>query len=126
MGGVSEPTFGQRVIEDDFRLQEGEVNLLGGLIQRTLTDQVQGIPGLGDIPGLRYLFSQDNKEVNDQEVLVMLTPRVIRLPEPGRRGGQPHWARWRGSENAPGLHWRAASLLKFHEPQPPVALHWWN
>jgi general secretion pathway protein D len=82
VGGITEPTFGQRVIEDDFRLQEGEVNLLGGLIQRTLTDQVQGVPGLGDIPGLRYLFSQDNKEVNDQEVLVMLTPRVIRLPEP--------------------------------------------
>ncbi len=83
VGGVSEPTFGQRVIEDDFRLQEGEVNLLGGLIQKTFNDQVQGIPGFGDIPGLRYLFSQDNKEVNDQEVLVMLTPRVIRLPEPG-------------------------------------------
>ncbi len=83
VGGVSEPTFGQRVIEDDFRLQEGEVNLLGGLIQKTLNDQVQGIPGFADIPGLRYLFSQDSKEVNDQEVLVMLTPRVIRLPEPG-------------------------------------------
>ena len=47
VGGVSEPTFGQRVIEDDFRLQEGEVNLLGGLIQRTLTDQLEGIPGFG-------------------------------------------------------------------------------
>lgn len=82
VGGVSEPTFGQRIIEDDFRLQEGEVNLLGGLIQRTLTNSIQGVPGLGDIPGLRYLFSQENKEVNDQEVLVMLTPRVIRLPEP--------------------------------------------
>jgi general secretion pathway protein D len=81
VGGVSEPTFGQRVIEDDFRLQEGEVNLLGGLIQRTLTDQLEGVPGLAGIPGLRYLFTQDNKEVNDQEVLVMVTPRVIRLPE---------------------------------------------
>jgi general secretion pathway protein D len=81
VGGITEPTFGQRIIEDDFRLQEGEVNLLGGLIQRTLSDQVQGIPGLGDIPLIRYLFSQDNKEVNDQEVLVMVTPRVIRLPE---------------------------------------------
>ncbi|MFZ0964284.1 MAG: secretin N-terminal domain-containing protein [Terriglobia bacterium] len=81
VGGVSEPTFGQRVIEDDFRLQEGEVNLLGGLIQRTLTNAVQGIPGLGEIPFLRYFFSQEDKEVNDQEVLVMLTPRVIRLPE---------------------------------------------
>ncbi len=87
VGGITEPTFGQRSIEDDFRLQEGEVNLLGGLIQRTLSNQVQGIPGLGDIPGLRFLFSQENKEVNDQEVLVMLTPRVIRLPEPALTEG---------------------------------------
>ena len=61
VGGVSEPTFGQRVIEDDFRLQEGEVNLLGGLIQRTLTDQVQGIPGLGDIPGFDISFPRTIK-----------------------------------------------------------------
>jgi general secretion pathway protein D len=87
VGGITEPTFGQRVLEDDFRLEEGEVNLLGGLIQRTLTQSVQGIPGLGDIPLIRYLFSDENKEVNDQEVLVMLTPRVIRLPEPGGTEG---------------------------------------
>ena len=98
VGGVSEPTFGQRVIEDDFRLQEGEVNLLGGLIQRTLTDQIGRGSGPGDIPGLRYLFTQDNKEVNDQEVLVMVTPRVVRLPEPSLNGEaavpvQPHWRR---------------------------------
>src|SRR5208283_5414481 len=87
VGGITEPTFGQRVIEDDFRLQEGEVNLLGGLIQRTLSQAVTGVPGLGDIPLIRYLFSNENKEVNDQEVLVMLTPRVIRLPEPGIGAG---------------------------------------
>ena len=105
VGGVSEPTFGQRVIEDDFRLQEGEVNLLGGLIQRTLTDQVQGIPGFGDIPGLRYLFSQNNKEVNDQEVLVMLTPRVIRLPEPGvAEGSAVPMAAARNYRGAPRIH----------------------
>ena len=104
VGGVSEPTFGQRVIEDDFRLQEGEVNLLGGLIQKTFNDQVQGIPGFGDIPGLRYLFSQDNKEVNDQEVLVMLTPRVIRLPEPGPlEGAAVPVAAGGGSEERPGF-----------------------
>ncbi|MDR3675428.1 MAG: hypothetical protein P4N24_08055 [Acidobacteriota bacterium] len=87
VGGVSQPTFGQRIIEDDFRLQEGEVNLLGGLIQTTLNNAVTGIPGLGDIPLLHYLFSQESKEVNDQEVLVMLTPRVIRLPDRSVGGG---------------------------------------
>ncbi|MGO8791903.1 MAG: hypothetical protein ACLQVL_31570 [Terriglobia bacterium] len=81
VGGVSEPTFGQRVIEHDIRLREGEVNLLGGLLQSTETAQVQGVPGLGSLPVLHYFFSEDHKEVSDVEVLVMLTPRVIRLPD---------------------------------------------
>src|SRR5208337_4376106 len=81
VGGVSQPTFGQRVIEHDIRLREGEVNLLGGLLQSTQTNQVQGVPGLGSLPVLHYFFSEDHKEVSDVEVLVMLTPRVIRLPD---------------------------------------------
>ena len=81
VGGISEPTFGQRVIEHDIRLREGEVNLLGGLLQSTTTTSVQGTPGLASLPLLKYLFSENNKEVNDVEVLVMLTPRVIRLPD---------------------------------------------
>ena len=122
VGGITEPTFGQRVIEDDFRLQEGEVNLLGGLIQRTLTDQVQGIPGLGDIPGLRYLFSQDNKEVNDQEVLVMLTPRVIRLPEPAMtEGSAVPVGSLGGGEGAPRSH-RGPTSLRGSSHSAPTAL----
>jgi len=87
IAGLSEPTFGQRVIEHDIRLREGEVNLLGGLLQSTLTNQVQGVPGLGSLPLLHYLFSQDYKEINNVEVLVMLTPQVIRLPDRPTGGG---------------------------------------
>jgi general secretion pathway protein D len=115
VGGVSEPTFGQRVIEDDFRLQEGEVNLLGGLIQRTLTDQLEGVPGLGDIPGLRYFFSQNNKEVNDQEVLVMLTPQVIRLPQAGPAGGTVSLGAMGGEGETPGF---ASPQRPFDIPVP--------
>jgi len=81
IAGVSEPTFGQRKIEQDIRLKEDEVNLLGGLIQSTETKSVNGIPGLGQLPLLRYLFSTEHIERDETEVLVMLTPRVIRLPE---------------------------------------------
>jgi general secretion pathway protein D len=119
VGGVSEPTFGQRVIEDDFRLQEGEVNLLGGLIQRTLTDQVQGLPGLGDIPGIRYLFSQDNKEVNDQEVLIMLTPRVIRLPEPKVAEGAAVPVGSLGGAEPVGVEGGHSFQIPTPEPRPP-------
>jgi general secretion pathway protein D len=81
VGGVSEPTFGQRRIEHDIRLKEGEVNLLGGLIQSTESQEASGLPGLGDVPFLRYLFSSEHRERTETEVLVMLTPWVIRLPE---------------------------------------------
>jgi len=102
VGGITEPTFGERKIEADFRLQEGEVNLLGGLIQRTLTNSIQGVPGLGDVPLIRYLFSQENKEVSDQEVLVMLTPRVIRLPEPAPAEGSAVKVTSPGGAEGPG------------------------
>lgn len=82
VGGVSEPTFGQRKIEHDIRLKEGEVSLLGGLIQNQLTKVITGVPILGDIPGLKYFFSTEHTDREDVEVLVMLTPRVIRIPEP--------------------------------------------
>jgi general secretion pathway protein D len=82
VGGVTEPTFGERKIEHDIRLKEGEVSVLGGLIQTTVTNTVAGVPFLGDIPLLRYLFSTEHADRQETEVLVMLTPRVIRLPEP--------------------------------------------
>jgi general secretion pathway protein D len=82
IGGFSQPTFGQRKIEHDIRLKEGEVNLLGGLIQSTETTTATGVPGLGDIPFLKYFFSTQHRERVETEVLVMLTPQVVRLPEP--------------------------------------------
>lgn len=81
IGGLSEPTFTQRTIEHDIRMKEGEVNVLGGLVQSTTTNQVTGLPGLADIPLLRYFFSTEHRERNDQEILVMLTPHIVRLPE---------------------------------------------
>ncbi|MGB7593456.1 MAG: secretin N-terminal domain-containing protein [Terriglobia bacterium] len=82
IAGVSEPTFGERKIEHDIRLKEGEVSVLGGLIQTTITHTVSGVPFLGDVPFLRYLFSTEHADRQESEVLVMLTPRVVRLPEP--------------------------------------------
>ncbi len=81
IGGIEEPSFGQRQIKQDIRLKEGEVSLLGGLIERTTTNETTGLPGLGNIPGLKYLFAQNHHEKVNTEVLVMLTPHVIRLPE---------------------------------------------
>ncbi|MGH9469338.1 MAG: hypothetical protein ACRD1N_03225 [Terriglobia bacterium] len=82
IGGIEEPTFTQREVDHTIRLKEGEVSLLGGLIQTTTNRLVSGLPGLADVPILKYFFSTQSFETKDDEVLIMLTPRVIRLPEP--------------------------------------------
>lgn len=81
IGGISQPTFNQRVVEHDIQLKEGEVSLLGGLIDQEYNNSVSGLPFLGDVPLLKYLFSTTTKNVIDNEVLIMLDPHVIRLPE---------------------------------------------
>ena len=80
IGGISEPVISQRRIEHEVRLQNGEVNILGGLIERTTTNNLNGIPGAASVPGFKYLFSQSDKEVVDDEVLIILTPHILRYP----------------------------------------------
>jgi len=56
------------------------VSVLGGLIERTEIKNVNGIPGLADIPLFRYLFSDNSKEIQEDEVLIVLTPHILRFP----------------------------------------------
>ncbi len=81
IGGVEEPTFTQRSIEHVIRLKEGEVSLLGGLMQTQTTHTVSGLPGLGDVPILKYFFTTQSFETTDEEILIMMTPHVVRLPD---------------------------------------------
>jgi general secretion pathway protein D len=81
IGGIQQPIISQRTIEHDIRLKEGEVNVLGGLFEKTDTRTLNGWPGLAKIPFLRYFFSQDNIDHQDNEVLILLTPRIVRMPE---------------------------------------------
>src|SRR3989449_763841 len=81
IGGITQPIISQRVIEDDIRLKEGEVNIVGGLVQRTDSKTLEGWPGLAKLPLLRYLFSHDKTDHQEDEVLIVLTPRIVRIPE---------------------------------------------
>jgi general secretion pathway protein D len=81
LGGIQQPTFNQRKIDHQIQLKEGEVNLLGGLIQTSIIHGITGVPFLSQIPILKYAFSTEHTDRTETEVLVMLTPRVIRLPE---------------------------------------------
>ena len=80
IGGINQPVISTRKIEHDVRLQDGEVNILGGLIERTNSKSITGWPGFSNIPFLRYFTSQENVENEDQEVLIVVTPHIIRIP----------------------------------------------
>jgi general secretion pathway protein D len=81
LGGINQPVIGQRHIVHDIRLHEGEVSLLGGLIQQNDTKTVTGIPGLNSIPLLRRLFSGDSVSTQHDELLIALIPHIVRRPE---------------------------------------------
>jgi general secretion pathway protein D len=78
IGGISQPVIGQRKIEHEIRLKEGEVNLLGGILEDQDIRSLSGIPGLAQIPILKYLFSQSNVEHKENEIVFALIPHIVR------------------------------------------------
>ena len=81
IGGISQPVIGQRKVEHEIRLKEGEVNLLGGILEDRQTRALTGIPGLANVPILKYLFSQTNTEHSENEIVFALIPHIIRGPD---------------------------------------------
>ncbi len=81
IGGISQPVIGQRKIENEIRLKDGEVSLLGGMMEDSKTKALTGIPGLASIPILKYLFSQDTSDHSTNEIVFVLVPHIIRGPE---------------------------------------------
>lgn len=80
IGGIQQPIIGQNKIEHDIRLREGEVNILGGLFTKTDSKTVNGWPGLAQIPLMKYLFADNKVEHAQNDILIVLTPRIVRLP----------------------------------------------
>ena len=78
IGGISQPVIGQRKIEHEIRLKEGEVNILGGILEDQDIRSLSGIPGLAQIPILKYLFAQSNVEHKENEIVFALIPHIIR------------------------------------------------
>jgi general secretion pathway protein D len=78
ISGVTEPIIAQKTIEQVIRLREGEASILGGIQNKQ--DQVSwsGIPGLSSIPGLKYLFGSKDHSINDDELVFLVVPHVVR------------------------------------------------
>jgi len=80
IGGIDQPVISTRKIEHDIRLADGETNVLGGLVENSSTRSTSGWPGLSQIPLVKYFTGDNQVKTDDQEVLLVVTPRVIRMP----------------------------------------------
>ena len=78
IGGITQPIIGQRKIEHVVRLREGEANLMGGMLEDSQTKNLTGIPGLAQIPLLKYLFGQSTVEHSQTETVFVLIPHLVR------------------------------------------------
>ena len=81
LGGINQPVIGQRKVTCNLRMKEGEVALLGGLINQEDDTTVTGIPGLSSIPLLGKLFSGNSMNHNRDELMIVLVPHILRRPE---------------------------------------------
>lgn len=81
IGGITEPIISQRTADQVVRLKEGEVNILGGFLQKQDLTTIGGTPGLGELPILKWIFSSTQHETQDDEIIFMLTPHVVRATE---------------------------------------------
>ena len=80
IGGINQPIISQRSIEHDIRLKDGEVSVLGGLMEQTDSDTITGIPGMARVPGFRYLFGNNTVNHEKDEILIVLIPHIVRMP----------------------------------------------
>jgi len=81
VAGLTVPTFIQRTVTTRLRLRDGESNLLAGLLQQSETETTRGFPGAIHVPILKQLFSSNNKSQEQIDVVMLLTPRIIRTQE---------------------------------------------
>ena len=79
IGGITQPIIGQKKVDlGEIRLKDGESSLIGGILDDSQTRSLSGIPGLAQIPILKYLFGQTATDHSSDETVFAITPHVIR------------------------------------------------
>ena len=81
ISGVTEPIISQRVIDQVIRLREGEASLLGGIQNNQDTQNSTGIPGLGALPILKYIFGNKDHITQDDDIVFAIVPHIVRAQD---------------------------------------------
>src|SRR6266404_4082092 len=95
-GGIASPTFSTRESETTVVVQSGETIVIGGIIDDTVDRSRTGIPFLMDIPVLGRAFRVDTDSVKRTELVVLLTPHVVRDRQESRSATEAFLSRLKG------------------------------
>ena len=116
--GTTVYQIGTRNASTVLRLKDGETQILGGLINDNDTKDSNRLPGLGDFPILGRLFSSQKDDTQKTELVLSITPRLVRGLAPPLTVPSKFWS---GTENNPRLKPLGLSSLSTSAPDKPVA-----
>ena len=78
ISGVQEPVIGQRTSEQVITLQDGEPSLLAGIITKSDQLNINGTPGIGELPFFKYFFTSRDKINDKTEIVFIIVPHIVR------------------------------------------------
>jgi pilus assembly protein CpaC len=87
--GFRIPALTTRRTATELELRDGQTFAIAGLLNNTMNETLQKIPGIGDIPILGYLFKSKAAQKNRTELVVMITPQILREGSPGVTNALP-------------------------------------
>ena len=119
--GVQQPIIGTRQVQTVIRLRDGESNLLAGLIKRDDTNSKSGVVGLTDVPGLGDIFSTRNIDREETDIILTLTPYIVRIPDISEDDLQTLWVGTEDNMRLRGPVRGVMGVSPFQEPEATEA-----
>jgi len=118
VAGQNLPSFFSRKVETRLRLRDGESNLLAGLLRENERKTLKGVPGISHVPILRDLFASNDREIVQTDIVMLLTPHVVRTHALTQRDFTPLFV---GTQSNLGLAGPPPLIQPRGEPAPQAA-----
>jgi len=125
--GASDLVLDKREIETTVLVDDGQIAVLGGLLDQNERLSVESVPGLGDIPVIGALFRSTARERGQTNLMVFIRPTIIRSPGDAARLGAERWDYMRGRQIErdptvePSLDMLIRDYMGGYRPVAPVA-----
>jgi general secretion pathway protein D len=100
VGGQTFPTIQRRSAQGSIRLRDGESNMIAGLLRDQDRKALKSLPGLTNLPVIRSLFGNSDTEVTQTDIIMILTPHIVRSHELTPADMKPFYI---GTQNSLGL-----------------------